>query len=172
MQLYGLDRLRIRPAFEQPRLHGPDRRLDLQVGSAERALGSVVGHEDVGVGPSAAKGHWALLRLGRGGSAPFAHMRGLRHFVEDESDRSVELSCYEDVELVREFDVCRSVPTRGHCCSPVVVALGGSRPSGPGAHSTSARTWPATRATAADARAPGCTAGDAPAPGTSPVPPR
>src|ERR1700733_5866250 len=115
MQLYGLDRLRIRPAFEQPRLHGPDRRLDLQVSSAERALGSVVGHEDIVVAPSDAQVDRALRHLVRGCSAPFAHMLGLRQYVEDESDRSVELSRYEDVELVREFDACRSVPTRCHC---------------------------------------------------------
>src|ERR1700722_16041349 len=121
MQLYGLAPLRIWPAVEQPRLHGPDRRLDLQVGSAERALGSVAGHEDGGVGPSDAQVDQALLRLVRGRSAPIAHMLGLRHYVEDESDRSVELSGYEDVELVWEFDPCRSMPARCHCCSPVLA---------------------------------------------------
>src|SRR3984957_6333575 len=123
MQPYGLDRLRIRPAFEQPRLHGPDRRLDLQVGSAERALGSVGGHEYVVVGPSDTQVDRALRHLVRGCSAPFAHMLGLRQYVEDESDRSVELSCYEDVELVRKFDVCRSMSIRCHCRSPFSAAL-------------------------------------------------
>jgi hypothetical protein len=34
-------------------------------------------------------------------------MLGLRQYVEDESDRGVELSCDENLKLARELDACR-----------------------------------------------------------------
>src|SRR6185295_9465268 len=52
VQLHGLDRLHGWGALEPPRRHGPDRRLDLQVGPAERAHGSVLRHEGGVIPPS------------------------------------------------------------------------------------------------------------------------
>ena len=89
---------------------GPGRRLDLQVGSPKRALGSVFGHEDDVVVPPDAQVDRALRHLTRKWSEPFAHMLRLRQYVEDEFDRSVELSSGENLEIAREFDDCRSVP--------------------------------------------------------------
>src|SRR6185312_12423423 len=50
-----------------------------------------------------------------GCGAPLAHMLGLRQHVEDECDRSVELSRDDDLELVRELDDRGAVPIRCHC---------------------------------------------------------
>ena len=66
VQLHRFDCLSIRPTLEQPRLHGPDRRLDLQVGPAKRAHGSVVGHEGEVVVPSDPQVDRALLHPPRG----------------------------------------------------------------------------------------------------------
>src|SRR6266516_7526241 len=114
VQIHGLDGVRIWPSFEQPRRDGPGRRLDLQVGSPKRALGSVFGHEDDVVVPSDAEVDRAPRHLTRKWSEPFAHMLRLREDVEDEFDRSVELSSGDDLEIVREFDDCRSMPIRCH----------------------------------------------------------
>src|SRR6266567_3474579 len=118
VQIYGLDGLRIRPPFEQPRLDGSGRRLDLQVGSTKRALRSVAGHEDDVVVPPDAQVDRALRDLALKWSEPFAHMLRLRQYIEDECDRSLELSSGDNLEFVREFDDCRPMPIRFHCCSP------------------------------------------------------
>src|SRR5215475_5338962 len=118
VQIRRLDGMRIWPPFEQPCLDGPGRRLDLQVGSTKRALGSVVGHEDDVVVPPNAQVDRALRHLTRKWSEPFAHMLGLRQYVEDECDRSVELTGDDNLEIVRECDDGRPVPIRCHCCSP------------------------------------------------------
>src|SRR4051794_1405570 len=55
VQIHRLDGLRIRPPVEQPRLDGPSRRLDLQVGATERHLGSVLRHHHEVVAPSDAQ---------------------------------------------------------------------------------------------------------------------
>src|SRR5947209_15461511 len=118
LQIHGLDGLRIWPPFEQPRLDGPGRRLDLQEGATERALGSVVGHEDEVVVPPDAQVDRADRHLLPKWSDRFPHMLRLRQYVEDEFDRRVELSSEENLELIREFDDCRPMPIRCHCCSP------------------------------------------------------
>src|SRR6266516_5116997 len=92
VQIDGLDGVRIWPPFEQPRRDRPGRHLDLQVGSPKRALGSVFGHEDDVVVPPHAQVDRALRHLTRKWSEPVAHMLRLRQYVEDEFDRSVELS--------------------------------------------------------------------------------
>src|SRR5205085_12231867 len=100
------------------RCDGPGRRLDLQVGSPKRAFGPVLGHEDDVVVPPNAQVDRALRHLTRKWSEPFAHVLRLREYVEDECDRSVELSSGDDLELIRIFVDCRPVPIRRHCCSP------------------------------------------------------
>src|SRR5713226_5528603 len=118
VQIHGLDGLRIRPPFEQPRRDGPGRRLDLQVGSPKRALGSVAGHEDDVVVPPNAQVDRALRHLTLKWSEPFAHMLRPRQYVEDECDRSFELSSDNNVEIVRPFEHCPSIRFPWHCNSP------------------------------------------------------
>src|ERR1700736_4501140 len=118
VQIHGLDSLRIWPPFEQPRRDGPGRRLDLQVGSTKRALGSVVGREDDVVVPPNAQVDRALRHLTLKWSEPFPHMLWLRQYVEDEFDRSVELSSDNSLEIVREFDGCPSIWFLWHSHSP------------------------------------------------------
>src|SRR6266568_2024129 len=79
---------------------------------------SFVSHEDEVVVPSYAQVDRALLHLLPKWSDRFPHMLGLRKYVEDEFDRSVELSSDDNLEIVREFDDCRPAPIRCHCCSP------------------------------------------------------
>ena len=121
MQIHGVDGVRIRPPFEQPRRDSPDRGLDLQVGAPKRALGSVFGHEDDVVFPPDAQVDRALRHHIREWSEPLAHMLGLRQYVEDELDRSVELSNGDNLEIAREFDHCRPMPIRRHRRLLVVV---------------------------------------------------
>jgi hypothetical protein len=52
----------------------------------------------------------ALRHLVLEGSEPVAHVLRLRERVEDERERSVELSRGEDLQLGRELDDRRSVP--------------------------------------------------------------
>src|SRR5207253_3168738 len=104
VQIHGLDGVSIWPPFEQPRCDGSGRRLDLQVGSPKRALGSVVGHEDDVVVPPNAQVDRALRHLTRKGSEPFAHMLRLRQYVEDEFDRSVELTSPTSLSTRRCFE--------------------------------------------------------------------
>src|SRR5438093_6221274 len=110
VQIHGLDGVRIWPPFEQPRCDSPGGRLDLQVSATERALGSVVGHEDDVVVASDAQVDRALRHPTLKWSEPFAHMLRLREDVEDEFDRGVELSSGDNLEFVRKFDDCRSMP--------------------------------------------------------------
>src|SRR6185437_14930668 len=102
---------------EVPRLYGPGRRLDLQIGTTERALGSVVGHHDEVVVPSHTQVDRADRHLLPKWRERLPHMLRLREYVEDELDRSVELSGKENLEITREFDDCRPVPIRCHCRS-------------------------------------------------------
>src|SRR5450759_1367583 len=109
VQIHGLDGLGIWPPFEQPRRDGPGRRLDLQVGSTKRALGSVAGHEDDVVVPPNAQVDRALRHLTLKWSEPFAHMLRLRQYVEDECDRSFEPVSYTHLRAheTRHDLVCR-----------------------------------------------------------------
>src|SRR5262245_7719362 len=103
VQVYRLDRLRIRPTFEQPRVDDPGRPLDLQVGSTKRAFGSVRGHEDEVVVPPDAQVDRAHRHLVLKRSEPVAHMLWLRQYVEDEFDRSIELTRGENLEITRKL---------------------------------------------------------------------
>src|SRR5207247_10240113 len=95
---------RIWPPCDTPCDDCPRRRLDLQVRSPKRALGPVVGHENDVVVPPNAQVDRAFRHLTGKWSEPFAHMLRLREHVEDESDRSVELSSSDNLEFVRKFD--------------------------------------------------------------------
>src|SRR5437773_779038 len=79
-------------------------RLDYQRGLPKRALPSVGSHEDDVVAPADAQVDRALRHLILEWREPVAHMFRLRQYVEDECDRSVELSSGENLELAREFD--------------------------------------------------------------------
>src|SRR2546427_10147933 len=88
VQIHGLDGVRIWPPFEQPRLDGPGRRLDLQVGSPKGALGSVFGHEDDVVVPSNAQVDRALRHLTRKWSEHLPTSSRLRETSKTRSIRS------------------------------------------------------------------------------------
>src|ERR1039458_3907034 len=96
VQIHRLDGLRIRPPFEQPRLDGSGRWLDLQVGSTERALDSVLGHEDVVIRPSNAEVDRAHRHLLPEWGERLPHVLRLREYVEDECYRRIELSSGEN----------------------------------------------------------------------------
>src|SRR5215813_12608958 len=118
LQIDRLDGLSIWPPVEQPRLNGPDRRLNFQEGSPKRALSSVVGHEDEVVVPSDVQVDRALRHVLPKWSDRFSHMLRFREYVKNECDGSVELSGDDNLEFIREFDDRRAVPVSCHCCSP------------------------------------------------------
>src|SRR5205823_6245145 len=101
-----------------PRLDGPSRRLDLEVGATKRHLVCRLRHEKKMVAPPDAQVDGANRHGLPERSEGLAHVLRFCEDVEDESDGCFELSGDENLELVRELDDCRRMVFGCHCGSP------------------------------------------------------
>src|SRR6266849_5469783 len=122
VQIHGLYGLRIWPTFEQPRLDGPGRRLDLQVGSTKRALGSVGCEDDVVLPPTRRSIEHSVTSHSNGAN----HSLTCSGFVNTSKTSAIGASNSRVITTSRSFGLsitARPYGFRGTVTLLVVVAL-------------------------------------------------